>query len=61
MEELEDAFGAPERFSSTIRVVNYPEHVATAREIEESIRHLPPRLDRAEPTLEAAAVSNDAI
>ncbi len=61
MEGLEFAAGASERFSFTIRVVNYPEHVATAREMEESIRHLLPRLERAEPTLEAAAVSNDAI
>ncbi|MBZ5561523.1 MAG: diguanylate cyclase [Acidobacteriia bacterium] len=60
MEGLEDASGASERFSFTIRVVNYPEHVATAREMEESIRHLLPRGEKAESAVEAMAVSTEA-
>lgn len=39
---LNDAAGASARFSSDIRVVTYPEHVASAREMEDVARaHLP--------------------
>lgn len=39
---LNDAAGVSARFSSDIRVVNYPEHVASAREMEDVVRaHLP--------------------
>lgn len=40
---LHDASGASERFSFDSQVINYPEHAATAREMEEGIRtFLPP-------------------
>lgn len=39
---LNDAAGASARFSSEIRVVTYPEHVVSAREMEDVVRaHLP--------------------
>jgi GGDEF domain-containing protein len=37
-DSLHDAAGALNRFSAEIRVFNYPEHAATAREMEEAIR-----------------------
>jgi len=37
-EGLHDSSGASSRFSSEVRVFNYPEHAATARELEEAIR-----------------------
>jgi GGDEF domain-containing protein len=40
MEGLHDAAGASNRFSFSVSVVNFPEHVATAREMEEFIRNL---------------------
>ena len=40
MEGLHDAAGASNRFAFGVSVVNFPEHVATAREMEESIRSL---------------------
>jgi GGDEF domain-containing protein len=39
---LNDAAGTSHRFSFTISLVNFPVHVATAREMEESIRSLLP-------------------
>ncbi len=40
---LQDAAGASLRFSSEIRVFNYPENAATAREMEEAVRpYFPP-------------------
>jgi GGDEF domain-containing protein len=36
-DRLRAAAGASERFSFDVRVVNYPEHVATAREMEKAI------------------------
>jgi hypothetical protein len=43
MEGLHDAAGASNRFSFGVSLVNFPEHVATAREMEESVRRLLPR------------------
>ncbi len=40
MEGLHDAAGASNRFSFRISVFNFPEHVSTAREMEESVRSL---------------------
>jgi GGDEF domain-containing protein len=41
-DRLRAASGASERFSFDIRVVNYPDHVATAREMEKAVAsHLP--------------------
>jgi GGDEF domain-containing protein len=40
MEGLPDAVGASNRFSLGVNVVNYPEHVATAREMEECVQSL---------------------
>ncbi len=57
---LQDASGASNRFAFTVRVVNYPEHVATAREMEESIRNLLPHAERASSALEAMAASTGA-
>jgi hypothetical protein len=42
MEGLHDAAGASNRFSFAVSVVNFPEHVASAREMEQSIRILLP-------------------
>ncbi len=42
MDGLHDAAGAGNRFSFGVSVVNFPEHVATAREMEETIRSLLP-------------------
>ena len=43
MEGLHDAAGTSSRFSFAVSVVNFPEHVATAREIEEFLQNLLPR------------------
>jgi GGDEF domain-containing protein len=40
MDGLHDAAGASNRFSFGINVINFPDHVATAREMEESVRRL---------------------
>lgn len=45
MDGLHDATGASNRFTFGINVVNFPEHVATAREMEQSIRKLLPHKD----------------
>ena len=42
---LRDAAGASERFSFQIEVLNFPEHAATAREMEEAARRFIPRED----------------
>jgi GGDEF domain-containing protein len=39
---LQDASGASTRFSFDIRIVNYPEHAATAREIQDAVRAVIP-------------------
>lgn len=57
---LQDASGASERFSFTVRVVNYPEHVGTAREMEQSVRSLLPQSETPESALEAMAASTEA-
>ncbi len=59
MDGLHDASGVSERFSFTIRLVNYPEHVATAREMEQSIRGLLPQNQEGESVLEALAVTTE--
>ena len=41
-EGLRDASGASDRFSSKIRVVNFPDHAASAREMEESVLSIVP-------------------
>lgn len=45
MDGLHDAAGASNRFSFSINLVNFPEQVGTAREMEESVRRLLPRED----------------
>ncbi|MGD0009371.1 MAG: hypothetical protein ABSE93_12605 [Terriglobia bacterium] len=42
MDGLHDAAGAGNRFSFGVSVFNFPEHVATAREMEESVQSLLP-------------------
>lgn len=42
MEGLHDAAGASNRFSFGVSVFNFPEHVASAREMEESVQSLLP-------------------
>lgn len=39
---LQDASGASSRFSFDVRVINYPEHAATAHEIADAVRSLLP-------------------
>lgn len=41
-EGLDDAAGISIRFSSTVKLFNYPEHAATAQELEQAIRSLLP-------------------
>ncbi len=41
-EGLDDAAGISIRFSSTVKLFNYPEHVATAHELEQAIHSLLP-------------------
>jgi GGDEF domain-containing protein len=53
MDGLHDAAGASNRFSFGISMVNFPEHVATAREMEESIRRLLPRKASKDSNLES--------
>ncbi len=53
---LHDASGASGRFSFNIRVLNYPEHAATAREIEEAVRLSLPPTARPAPEGMSAAV-----
>jgi len=40
IEGLHDAAGASNRFTFSVRVVNFPEHVTTAREMDEAIQGL---------------------
>lgn len=47
MEGLTDASGASARFSFALRVVNYPEHVATAHEMERAVAAFPSEEQRA--------------
>ncbi len=54
MDGLHDAAGASNRFSFGISLVNFPEHVATAREMEESVRRLLPCRDSKDSNLELA-------
>ncbi len=54
---LHDASGASGRFSFNIRVLNYPEHAATAREIEEAVRLALPPGARPTPAGVSASVS----
>lgn len=48
-DRLRAASGASERFSFEIRVVNYPEHIATAREMEKAVASLLPENQPAPP------------
>lgn len=50
-EGLRDAAGASGRFTSEIKVFNYPDHAASAHELEQSVRSLLPRELDAEPLL----------
>ena len=43
---LNDAAGTSHRFSFGVNLVNFPEHVATARETEESMRSVVPHEER---------------
>lgn len=51
-EGIRDAAGAANRFSSVVKVFNYPQDVATARELELSVRSLLPLDLMAEPTID---------
>jgi hypothetical protein len=55
MEGLHDAAGANNRFSFGVSVLNFPEHVASAREMEESIQSLLPREASKDSNLELVA------
>jgi hypothetical protein len=54
MDGLHDAAGASNRFSFGVSVVNYPEHVTSAREMEESVRKLVHRKTSKDSNLELA-------
>jgi GGDEF domain-containing protein len=41
-ESLQDAAGAPDRFTHDIKILNYPQHAATAAEVEFAIRSVLP-------------------
>ncbi len=55
---LHDAAGASGRFSFNIRVLNYPEHAATAREIEEAVKLVLPSTGRPAPPSDSPSVSS---
>jgi GGDEF domain-containing protein len=57
-EGLQDASGASGRFSFNIRVLNYPEHAATAREIEEVVRLVLPSPGCGAPSSENEAAAS---
>jgi GGDEF domain-containing protein len=57
MEGLHDAAGASNRFSFSVSVYNFPEHVATAREMEESIQSLLPHAASEDSNLELVTSS----
>ena len=53
-EGLRDAAGASTRFSSIVKVFTYPQHGATAHELEQAVRSLLPPDLVSEPTIEGA-------
>ncbi|HUJ33138.1 MAG TPA: GGDEF domain-containing protein [Candidatus Acidoferrum sp.] len=53
-EGLHDAAGAANRFSSVVKVFNYPQEAATARELEMAVRSLLPLDLISEPTIDTA-------
>jgi len=57
LEGLHDAAGTSNRFSFAVSVFNFPEHVASAREMEESIQGLLPREAIKESSLELVTPS----
>ncbi len=52
LEGLHDAAGVTNRFSFSVSVVSFPEHVTTARELEQSMRSFLPRIAGQESTVE---------
>lgn len=55
-EGLTDAAGVSSRFVAEIRMINYPEHVSTARELEQmAVRCFPGKLPEAEVAAEVVA------
>jgi GGDEF domain-containing protein len=54
---LHDAAGASSRFSSEVRLFNYPEHVATARELDEAVRVFAPALSQVKTKADLAEAS----
>lgn len=53
-EGMRDAAGAATRFSAILKVFTYPQHGATAHELEQAVRSLLPPDLVSEPTIEAA-------
>jgi len=51
---LRDAAGAASRFSALVKVFNYPQHVATAHELEQAVRSLLPADLISEPIVETS-------
>jgi GGDEF domain-containing protein len=51
-EALRDAAGAASRFSAFVKVFNYPQHAATAHELEQAVRSLLPPDHISEPVIE---------
>ncbi len=58
---LQDASGASTRFSFDIRVINYPDHATTAREIEEAVRNFLPEGSLGQTRTELAETSSRSI
>lgn len=53
-ESLQDVSGAMERFSHDVKIFNYPQHAATASELEQAVRSLLPSEMVSEPSLAEA-------
>ncbi|MGH9689895.1 MAG: hypothetical protein ACRD4C_02105 [Candidatus Acidiferrales bacterium] len=53
-EGLNDVAGAVDRFTHDVKIFNYPQHVATAHELEDAVLSLLPTTMVSEPTVAAA-------
>jgi GGDEF domain-containing protein len=53
-ESLNDVSGAVDRFTSEVKIFNYPQHAATASELESAVRSLLPAELVSEPSIAAA-------
>jgi GGDEF domain-containing protein len=53
-ESLSDVSGAVDRFTSEVKIFNYPQHAATASELESAVRSLLPAELVSEPSIAAA-------